>query len=155
MPKPLAAWIPTNCGKFFGRWEYQITSPASWETCMQVKKQTVKTGHGTTTSSKLGKEYVNAVFSHLAHLTYTQRISCEMPGWMKIKLAREHKLESRFPGEISITSYMQMTLLLWKKEKRNYRVSWWSWKKRVEKLAENSILKKKKSNNGNWSHHFK
>ena len=87
------------------------------------KETTVKTGHGTTTSSKLGKEYINAVFSHLAHLTYMQRISCEMPGWMKIKLAREHKLESRFPGEISITSYMQMTLLLWKKEKRNYRVS--------------------------------
>ena len=39
MPKPLTVWITTNCGKFFKRWEYQITWPASWETCMQVRKQ--------------------------------------------------------------------------------------------------------------------
>ena len=39
MPKPLAVWITTNCGKFWKRWEYQTTWPASWETCMQVKKQ--------------------------------------------------------------------------------------------------------------------
>ena len=39
MPKPLTVWITTNCGKFFKRWEYQTTLPASWETCMQVKKQ--------------------------------------------------------------------------------------------------------------------
>ena len=38
-PKPLTVWITTNCGKFFKRWEYQNTSPASWEICMQVKKQ--------------------------------------------------------------------------------------------------------------------
>ena len=37
--KPLTVWITTNCGKFFKRWEYQTTLPASWETCMQVKKQ--------------------------------------------------------------------------------------------------------------------
>ena len=39
MPKPLTVWITTNCGKFFKRWEYQTTLPASWEICMQVKKQ--------------------------------------------------------------------------------------------------------------------
>ena len=39
MPKPLTLWITTNCGKFFKRWEYQTTWPASWEICMQVKKQ--------------------------------------------------------------------------------------------------------------------
>ena len=38
-PKPLIVWITTNCGKFLKRWEYQITWPASWETCMQVEKQ--------------------------------------------------------------------------------------------------------------------
>ena len=38
-PKPLAVWITKNCGKFFKRWEYQTTWPASWEICMQVKKQ--------------------------------------------------------------------------------------------------------------------
>ena len=39
MPKPLTLWITTNCGKFWKRWEYQTTWPASWETCMQVRKQ--------------------------------------------------------------------------------------------------------------------
>ena len=47
MPKPLTMWITTNCGKFFKRWEYQTTWLASWEICMQVKKQ-VRTGRGTT-----------------------------------------------------------------------------------------------------------
>ena len=47
--------------------------------------------------SKLGKEYVKAVYCHPAYLTYMQRTSCEMLSWMK------HKLESRLPGEISIT----------------------------------------------------
>ena len=58
--------------------------------------------------SKLGKEYVKAIYCHPAYLTYT---SCEMLGWMK------HKLESRLPGEISITSDMQMTPTLWQKVK--------------------------------------
>ena len=55
------------------------------------------------TGSKLGKEYVKAVYCHPAYLTYIQSTLCEMPGWMK------HKLESRLPGEISIISDMQMT----------------------------------------------
>ena len=54
------------------------------------------------TGSKSGKEYVKAVYCHCAYLTYMQSTSCEMPGWVK------HKLESRLPGEISITSDMQM-----------------------------------------------
>ena len=51
-----------------------------------------------TQSFKSGKEYVNAVYCHPAYLTYMQSTSCEITGWMK------HELESRFPGEISITS---------------------------------------------------
>ena len=43
MPKSLTVWITTNCGKFFKRWEYQTTRPASWEICMQVKKQQLET----------------------------------------------------------------------------------------------------------------
>ena len=43
-PKPLTVWITTNCGKFFKRWEYQTTWPASWEVCMQVKRQQLKLG---------------------------------------------------------------------------------------------------------------
>ena len=53
------------------------------------------------TGSKLGKEYAKAVYCHPAYLTYTQSTSCKIPGWMK------YKLESRLPGEISITSNIQ------------------------------------------------
>ena len=104
MPKPLTVWITTICEKFWKRWEYQTTWPASWEICMQVKKQQLELNMEQQTGSKLGKEYVKAVHCHSAYLTYMQSTSCEIPGWMK------HKLKSRFPGEISITSDMQMTL---------------------------------------------
>ena len=63
------------------------------------------------TGSKLGKEYIKAVYCHPAYLTSMQSTSCEMLDWMK------HKLESRLPGEISITSGMQMTPPLWQKVK--------------------------------------
>ena len=64
------------------------------------------------TGSKLGKEYIKAVYCHLAYLTSVQSTSCEMLGWMK------HKLESRLLGELSITSDRQMTPPLWQKVKR-------------------------------------
>ena len=63
------------------------------------------------TGSKLGKEYVKAVYCHPAYVTSMKTISCEMPSWMK------HKLESRLLGEISITSETQMTPALWQKVK--------------------------------------
>ena len=103
MPKPLTVWITTNCGKFFKRQEYQTTLPASWEICMQVKKQQLELYMEWQTDSKLGMEYVKAIYCHPAYLTYMLSTSCEMPGWMK------HKLESRLLGEISITSDRQMT----------------------------------------------
>ena len=78
---------------------------------MQVKKQQLELDMEQQTGSKSGKEYVRA------YLTSMQSISCEMPGWMK------HKLESRLPGQISITSDMQMTLPLWQRAKKNYRAS--------------------------------
>ena len=65
------------------------------------------------TGSKLGKEYITAVYCHLAYLTYMQSTLYEMSKWMI------HKLESRLPGEISITSDMQMTPHLWHKAKKN------------------------------------
>ena len=70
---------------------------------MQVKKQRLEPDMEQGTGSISGKEYIKAVYCHLAYLTYMQSTLCEMPGWMK------HKLESRLPGEISITSDMQMT----------------------------------------------
>ena len=58
MPKPLSVWITINCRKFFKRWEYQTTLPASWEICMQVKKQQLESDMEKQTGSKLGKEYI-------------------------------------------------------------------------------------------------
>ena len=60
MPKPLAVWI-TKTGKFLKRWEYQTILPASWEICMQIKKQQLELGMEQETGSKLGKEYIKAV----------------------------------------------------------------------------------------------
>ena len=65
---------------------------------MQVKKQQLELDTKQWTGSKLGKEYIKTVYCHPAYLIYMQSTSCEMQGWMK------HKLESRLPGEISITS---------------------------------------------------
>ena len=79
---------------------------------MQVRKQQLEPDVGQWTGSKLGKEYVKAVYCHPAFLTYMQSTPCEMMDWMK------HKLESRLLGEISITSDMQMLPPLWQKVKR-------------------------------------
>ena len=65
-------WITTNCGKFFKRWEYQTTWPASWEICMQVKRQQLEPDMEQQTGSKLGKEYIKAIYCHPAYLTYMQ-----------------------------------------------------------------------------------
>ena len=128
-PKPLTVWIKTNCGKCFKRWEYQTTRLTSWDIYMPVKKQQLELDMEQETGSKLGNEYIKAVYCHRSYLTYMQSTSWEMPGWMK------HKPESRLLGEISITSDMQMTPLLWQKVNRNWRASWWKWKRRVKMLT--------------------
>ena len=69
-------WITTKSGKFWKRWEYQTTWPASWEICMQVKKQQLGLDMEQLTGFKLGKEYVKAVYCHPVYLTYMQSISC-------------------------------------------------------------------------------
>ena len=79
-------WITTNCGKFFKGWEYQTTLPASWEIYIQVKKQQLKPDMEQCTGSKLGKEYVKAVYCHPPYLTFKQSTSWKMPGWKKLKL---------------------------------------------------------------------
>ena len=80
---------------------------------MQVRKQQLELDMEQQTGSKQWMEYVKAVHCHPASLTYMQITSWETLGWMK------HKLESRLPGEISITSDMQMTPPLWQKVKKN------------------------------------
>ena len=91
---------------------------------MQVKKQHLESDMEQQTGSKSGKEYVKDVYCHPTYLTYMQSRTLEytaeiqqspetMRGWKK------HKLESRLPGKISITSDIQMTPLLWQKVKKN------------------------------------
>ena len=80
---------------------------------MQVKKKQLELDMEQQSGSKLGKEYIKALYCHPAYLTYMQNTSWEMPGWIK------HKLESRLPGETPITSDMQITPPLWQKAKKN------------------------------------
>ena len=80
---------------------------------MGVKKQQLELYKEQMIDLKLGKNYDKAVYWPPVYLTYVQSTSCKMLGWMN------HKLESRFPGEISITSHMQMTPPEWQKAKRN------------------------------------
>ena len=80
---------------------------------MQVKKQQLELDMEQQTGSKSGKEYIKAVYCHPAYLTYMQNTACKMLGWMK------HKLESRLPREMSITSGIQMTPPLWQKMNKN------------------------------------
>ena len=80
---------------------------------MQVRKQQLEMDMEQQTDFKRGKEYVKAVYCHLAYLTYMQSTSCKMPGWMK------HQLESRLLGEISITSDMQIPPSFWQKVKNS------------------------------------
>ena len=80
---------------------------------MQVRKQQLELDKEQQTGFKQEKEYAKAVYCHPAYLTYMQSTSCEMTDWMK------HKLESRLPGEISVTLGMQMIPPLWQKVKKN------------------------------------
>ena len=99
------------------------------EISVQITKQELALNMEQCTGSKLGKQYIKAVYCHLAYLTYMQSTSSKVLGWMK------HELESRLSGEISVTSYMHMTPPLWQKVKGNWRVSWWKWKRRMKKLS--------------------
>ena len=101
------------------RLEYQTILFASWEICMQVEKQQQELNMEQQIGSKSGKQYVKAVYCHPDYLTYMQSTSQEMPNWMK------QKLEWRFPGEILITTHIQMTPPSWQEVKWNSRASWW------------------------------
>ena len=89
MPMSLTVWITANCGKFWKRWEYQTTWPASWGICMQIRKQKLELDMEQKTCPKSGKEFIKDEYCHPAYLTYMQSTSCKVLDWMK------HKLESR------------------------------------------------------------
>ena len=146
MPKPLTVWITINCGKFLKRWEYQTTWPASWEIYMEVKKQQFRTGHGTKDWFQIQKGVCQGCVLSPCLFNLMQSTSWETLGWKK------HKLESRLPGEISISSDMQMTPPLWQKVRgtkkpldESERGEWKSWLKGQHSENED---------HGIGSHHF-
>ena len=111
MPKPLTVWITINCGKFFKRWEYQTTWPASWETCMQVRKQ-VRTGHGPTDWFQIGKGVRQGCVSPCLfnlYAEYSMRNAGLEEAQAGIKIARRNINNLRYADDT----------ILWQKVKRN------------------------------------
>ena len=106
MPKPLTVWTTTNCGKFLKRWKYQTAWPASWEICMQVKKQQLEPDMKQQTGSKLGEDYFKAVYCHPAYLTQMQSTPSEMPGLDEteagIKIARRNINNLRYADDTTL-----------------------------------------------------
>jgi len=105
MPKPLTVWITTNW-KILKEMEKTDHLTCLLRNLYAGQEATVELDMEPQTGSKMGKEHVKAVYCHSAYLTYMQSVLQETLGWMK------HKLESRLPGEISITSDIQMTPLM-------------------------------------------
>ena len=110
--KPLTAWLTTNSGKFFYRWEYQTNLPASWEMSMEANKQQLELDMKQWAHSKLGKECVKAVSCHLAYLTYFTVLHMNSP-------------EGRNKPLATCSSHLSVVSLTW------YRVhhvkSWTGW----------------------------
>ena len=104
-PKPLPVGITNKLWKVLQEMGIPDYLTSSWEICMQVKEQQLEPEWYNRLVSN--REYLKAVYCHPPYLTYMQGTAWEMLDWMK------HKLESRLPGEISITSDMQMTPPLW------------------------------------------
>ena len=112
-PKPLTVWITTNCGKILQEMGIPDYLTCPLRNLYAGQEATVRTGHGTMDWwFKIGKGVCQGCILSPAFLTYMHSTSCEMQHM-------KHKLESRFPGETSITSDMQMTPPLWQKVKRN------------------------------------
>ena len=116
MLKPLTECIVANSGKFLNRREYQTSLPISWETCMQVKKQLDMEQQ---TSSKLGKEYIKALYCHSAYLTFMQSMSCKSPSWMNesvdksqvgIKIAGRNVNDFRYADNATLIVETKMEL---------------------------------------------
>ena len=100
--KTLTVWITTNCGKFLKRWNTRPPYLPPEKPLCKTRSNRLEPAMEQQTDSKLGRGYVKAVCCHPAYLTYMQSTLYKMLGWVN------HKLESRFPGEISETSDMQM-----------------------------------------------
>ena len=122
-------------GKFLKRWEYQTTLSVFWENCMQVKKQQLElymeqwTGKGV--HSKLGEDWVKAVYCHPACLTSMQSISCEMLGWMNHKL--ESSCQEKYQ-QLQTYRWYHPNVREWRGTVKKEMKMKWKWKRRVKKL---------------------
>ena len=114
MPKPLTVWITRNSGQSWKRWEYQTTWPASWE-IYAGQEATIGTAHGTTDWFQIGKGVRQGCILSPCLFNFYAEYIMRNTGLE----FQKHKLESRSPGEISITPDMQMTPPLWQKVKNN------------------------------------
>ena len=102
MPKPLTVWITTSLWRILQEMGVPDHLTCLLKNLYAGQEATVRTGHGTTDWFQIGKEFDKAVYCHPAYLTSMKSTSCKMPGWMN------HKLESKFPEEISTPSDMQI-----------------------------------------------
>ena len=112
MPKPMTVWITTNSLKFLKRWEYPTTWPASWEICMQVRKQQLELYMEQQTGPNRKRNMSRFILSPCLFNLYAEYT-------MRNSGLDEAQAGIRLPGEISITSIMQMTPPLQHKVKRN------------------------------------
>ena len=129
MPKPFTLWITKNCGIFWKRWEYETTWLASWDICIQVKKQWLELDMEQKTGSKLGKRVCQGCIlsPHLFNL-YTEYImgnaeQDEEQAGMKITGRNIHNYR-----------YADNTTLMAESEEKN-GASWWKWKRKVKILT--------------------
>ena len=104
-------------GKFWKRWEYQATWPASWEICMQVKKQQLELDMGQQTVSKSGKKYACLFNLHEEYIMRNAGLEAAQTG---IKIARRNINSLRYADDTTLMAE---------------RSSWWKWKRRVKKLG--------------------
>ena len=144
MLKSLTVWTTINCGKFLKRQEYQTTLPVSYKTCTQVKNQQLEPDMEQWTGSKLGKEYVKAIYCHPDCLTSMQsmwnaRLDDSQAG---IKIARRNINNLRYADDT--------TLMAERKEELKSLLM-------KGKASEKAGFKTQHSENydhGIWSHHF-
>ena len=146
MPKPLTVWITINCGKFWKRWEYQSTRPASWETCMQVRKQQLEFGHGTTDWFLIGKgvcqDCILSLYLFNLYAKYNMRNAGLDEAQSGIKIAGKNINNLRCADDTTLMAEN-------KEELKSFLMNV---KEESEKLASNSTFRNLRS--CIWSYHF-
>ena len=126
--KSLTVWITTNCGKFWKRWEYQTTWPASWEICMQVKKQQLE--HGTTDWFQIGKGvHQGCILSPCLFNLYAEYIMWNArldEAQVGIKIARRNinNLTYAYDTTLMAETEEELTSLLMKVKEKSKKKSW-------------------------------